>query len=87
VPRKSNQHQNHKQAISVYDLRIWGEINYLDSSTDYREYLAPQSPRACAPEELELLDDQNTFPWMVVAKSASVIAAACAILLIVSSSS
>ena len=26
-------------AIHVSDCRVWAEINYLDSLTDYREYL------------------------------------------------
>jgi hypothetical protein len=28
-------------AVHIQDCRIWAEIYYLDSPTDYREYLAP----------------------------------------------
>ena len=71
----------------MYDLRVWGEINYLDSSTDYREYLLPTRGRSSASAELEFLDDQGKFPWRMIAKSASVLAIACVILLIVTSNS
>jgi len=30
-------------AVHIQDCRIWAEIYYLDSPTDYREYLAPGS--------------------------------------------
>ena len=80
--QETNQSRNHKNAISVYDLRVWGEINYLDSSTDYREYLVQPACHSPAPE-LELLDDQRKLPWIMIAKSASLIAIACMVLLIV----
>ena len=31
------------KAVHIQDCRIWAEIYYLDSPTDYREYLAPGS--------------------------------------------
>jgi hypothetical protein len=82
VRQETNQSRNHKNAINVYDRRVWGEINYLDSSTDYREYLEQPTCRPAAPE-LELLDDQRRLPWVMIAKSASLIAIACVVLLIV----
>jgi hypothetical protein len=82
VRQETNPSRNYKDAISVYDLRVWGEINYLDSSTDYREYLL--QPTCCSPaRELELLDEQKKLPWAMIAKSASLIAIACVVLLIV----
>jgi len=27
-------------AVHIQDCRVWAEIHYLDSATDYREYLA-----------------------------------------------
>jgi hypothetical protein len=83
VRQETNQSRNHKHSISVYDLRVWGEINYLDSSTDYREYLLQPACRSSASAELELLDDQRKLPWVMIAKSASLIAIACVVLLIV----
>jgi len=32
-------------AVHVRDCRVWAEINYLDSPTDYREYLPAKSRR------------------------------------------
>jgi len=32
-------------AFRVSDCRVWAEINYLDSPTDYREYLPGARPR------------------------------------------
>lgn len=32
-------------AFKVSDCRIWAEIHYLDSPTDYREYLPAVEPR------------------------------------------
>ena len=87
VHQETNQPRNRKHAISVYDLRVWGEINYLDSGTDYREYLLQPSSRSSGSVGLEFLDDQGTFPWGMIAKSVSVIAVACVILLIVTSNS
>jgi hypothetical protein len=33
-------HGVHGDAIHIQDCRVWSEIYYLDSPTDYREYLA-----------------------------------------------
>jgi hypothetical protein len=82
VRQETNQPRNHKDAISVYDLRVWGEINYLDSSTDYREYLLQPTCHSSA-QELELLDDQKKLRWTMIAKSASLIVIVCVVLLIV----
>jgi len=43
----------------------------------------PPRSRSSAPVELEFLDDQEKVPWGLIAKSASVIAIACVVLLIV----
>ena len=85
VRKESNQSQTGKHTISVFDLRVWGEINYLDSATDYREYLTPPGPRTYPLEELEFLDDQVNFPWGMIVKFISIAAAVCIILLIFTS--
>ncbi len=48
---------NRGHAFRVSDCYVWAEINYLDSTTDYREYL-PQGPIhvAAIPSEFVLLD-------------------------------
>jgi hypothetical protein len=43
----------------VGDCRIWAEIYYLDSSTNYREYL-PQHSSLKTVDELQMLDDRSS---------------------------
>ena len=87
MQKEPNQFHTGKPAISVYDLRVWGEINYLDSATDYRECLMPPCPQPSAPATLEFLDDRIKFSWTMIAKFVSITATACAILLILISNS
>ena len=82
---KPNQFRNGKPAISVHDLRVWGEINYMDSATDYRECLAPPRAQPSAPAELEFLDDRSRFSWGMIAKFVSITGTAWVILQILTS--
>ena len=43
----------------VGDCRIWAEIYYLDSPTNYREYL-PQHSSLKTVDELQMLDDMSS---------------------------
>jgi hypothetical protein len=45
----------------VRDCQLWAEIDYLDSPTDYREYLPGQStsPDMSGRSELVMLETQN----------------------------
>lgn len=45
-----------KTVFYVSDCRVWAEINYLDSPTDYREYLPTASPRRKSGTNNEWLD-------------------------------
>lgn len=58
------------KAIHVGDCLVWAEIYYLDSPTDYREYITNHvSPRrATSSEEFVTLDDAVQFSWAAVAK-------------------
>jgi len=51
--------QTTDNAVRVQDCRVWAEIHYLDSPTDYHEYLPqssiPSSPPECA--ALTMLDN------------------------------
>jgi hypothetical protein len=87
MQKEPNQFRTGKPTISIYDLRVWGEINYLDSATDYRESLTPPGTQPSAPVGLEFLDDQIKFSWAMIAKFVSITATACAILLILTSNS
>jgi hypothetical protein len=59
----------------VGDCYVWAEINYLDSATDYREFLAINAPPPTpANGELVMLDDGATLPrnllnWFLAACS------------------
>jgi len=44
------------RVVRVQDCRVWAEIHYLDSPTDYREYL-PQSSIPSSPCERTMLDN------------------------------
>jgi hypothetical protein len=50
--------------VHVDDLHVWAAISYLDSPTDYREYLPHDKPKPSAPQDSELvmLDDSQS-PW------------------------
>jgi len=59
----------------VGDCYIWVEISYLDSATDYREFLPCNAPAPMPPiGELVMLDDGAAFPrinlsWLLAACS------------------
>jgi hypothetical protein len=59
----------------VGDCYVWAEINYLDSATDYREFLSINAPPPTpASGELVMLDDGPTLPrnilnWFLAACS------------------
>jgi hypothetical protein len=45
-------------AVHIGDCHIWAAIYYLDSPTDYREFLPPADTRSrSADHELTMLDD------------------------------
>ena len=51
----------------VGDCYVWAEINYLDSATDYREFLRCNAPSPMPLNgELVLLDDGAAFPRTIL---------------------
>jgi hypothetical protein len=61
MPSRNN--PNIRQEFHVGDCYVWSEINYLDSQTNYREYL-PQNASpvsSIASDDLVMLDS----PWHV----------------------
>lgn len=60
----------------VGDCYIWAEIYYLDSATDYREYLLP-SIRETASDfgELVMLDEMTPSPLHIVLRTIAMKAA------------
>lgn len=47
----------------VGDCYVWAEIYYLDSPTDYREYISNRQPQPPAPRsELVMLDEAIPLP-------------------------
>jgi hypothetical protein len=49
------------EAIHIRDCYVWAEIYYLDSKTDYREYL-PQHAPSLPENELIMLDSSRDWP-------------------------
>jgi len=51
-------------AVHVGDCYVWAAISYLDSSTDYREYLPHRLQRAVpSDDELVMLDERSHWLW------------------------
>jgi hypothetical protein len=67
-------------AIHVGDCRVWAEIYYLDSPTDYREFLPCNEPRPVPARELVLLDDMTPFPRIIFGWCLGALIFACVIL-------
>ena len=58
------------EAIHVGDCYVWAEIYYLDSPTDYREYISNHvsQPSTATGEEFITLDNAGQFSWGAVSK-------------------
>jgi len=60
------------QEFHVADCYVWAEIHYLDSPTDYREYLPANVPlpqRRPHDEPMVLLDDSTRSFWRSFSKT------------------
>jgi hypothetical protein len=59
------------ETIHVGDCYIWAEIYYLDSPTDYREYISNHvaQPTTTTGGGFITLDNAGGFPWRAVAKA------------------
>lgn len=49
-----------QNVFHVKDWEVWAAIHYLDSSTDFREYLSSEGPKRLS-GELIMLDDTEAF--------------------------
>jgi hypothetical protein len=49
------------EAVHIRDCYVWAEIYYLDSKTDYREYLTERAP-SLPENELIMLDSSRESP-------------------------
>jgi hypothetical protein len=65
------------ESVQIGDCHVWAEINYLDSATDYHEYLPKNfaRPRNIAGNELVMLEShapprsskaKHWPPWLVL---------------------
>jgi hypothetical protein len=65
MDRQSHKEQIGGATVHVADCYIWAAIRYLDSPTDYREYL-PHGSRGAATSSGELLNThkKDRSPWM-----------------------
>ncbi len=52
-------------AVHIDDFHVWAAISYLDSPTDYREYLPYGRPERPVPShnELTMLEASSHPPW------------------------
>ena len=57
-------------SFHVKDCYVWSEIYYLDSATDYREYL-PQNIRYSGFGELMMLDSTQSFVQYISSRLSS----------------
>lgn len=67
MPNPADREQSSGQSFHIADCHVWAEIHYLDSPTDYREYLPPNRnrPHALAGEDLVMLDSSKSpDPYM-----------------------
>ncbi len=49
------------ESVYVGDCYVWAEISYLDSSTDYREFL-PSAVQSQTMGDLVFMDDKPVIP-------------------------
>jgi hypothetical protein len=49
------------EPVHIRDCYVWAEIYYLDSKTDYREYL-PNHPHSLPESALDMLDSSRESP-------------------------
>jgi len=67
--------------IHVGDCYVWAEIHYLDSPTDYSEFLPCKQPRPVAPSsQLVMLDDRAPFVGFFSRWLLAVLILACTVL-------
>jgi hypothetical protein len=61
-PRAGLDHDANGKSLHIQDCLVWAEIHYLDSPTDYREYL-PQNRLQLGTErdDLVMLDASSRF--------------------------
>ena len=52
------------EAVHIRDCRVWAEIYYLDSSTDYREYLPGNRDRLPTRSYDDLIRPDFSRPWL-----------------------
>jgi hypothetical protein len=83
--KEFGQQRSRELSANVQPLQVWREIRYLDSTTSYRECLPGFDSRPVRLDELEFIEGQAAFPWSMVIKLSSLVAAVCIILLILSS--
>jgi hypothetical protein len=79
-------HQRHPggTAVHVRDCYVWAEIQYLDSATDYHEYL-PSRPNPIPHDaELTFEDERICWKWERLYTLKFVGFLACILLLLVS---
>lgn len=74
-----------KNPLYLLDWRVWAEINYLDSPTEYREYLPtapiqnPVTRVVFVPCACKLPSRGRTWIWAVITFLAAALISACSV--------
>jgi hypothetical protein len=63
MPNLPYEKQTGGMAVHVKDCYLWAEIQYLDSSTDYRESLSANRVPPFSDSELTLEDERTGWEW------------------------
>lgn len=64
MDRESRSERIGGSTVHVGDCHVWATIRYLDSPTDYREYIPDQRRQPALPSaELVMLDAKEHSPW------------------------
>ncbi len=63
--------------------KVWAEISYLDSGTDYRECLPNKVRCWSKQDELTMLDEESSFGWRKILLLSVILVFALAIATIV----
>ena len=68
--------------VHVRDCYVWAEIRYLDSATDYREYLPARYMPAFTDKELMVEAERNGPRWKTLTTLVFLLICTCLLLII-----
>ena len=63
MPDLPHEKETDGAGVHIQDCYLWAEIQYLDSSTDYRESLSANRVPPFGDNELTLEDERTSWGW------------------------